>query len=120
MSTSEDPPFEIVLHNRLYTIWEKLEKLAYRTDAANDGWIDRRPIRAPQIALEMAEQSQEITCELKAIATDIAAEDKRFAESTTALQKSYVEVLSKIERDQLTKRLGEIVRSPHTPPEPTL
>jgi hypothetical protein len=61
----------------------------------------------------------ELACELAASARDVAAEDKRFAESTTALQKTYAEALGKLERDQLTKRLGDIVRSPHKPPEPT-
>jgi hypothetical protein len=119
-STLENPPFHIVLANRLFAIWEKYEALAAQSYSVGDDWVEGRPTTAPSTLNKMAEDTLEVACELAAMARDVAADDKRHAESTAALQKSYVEVLSKIERDQLTQRLGEIVRSQHKPPEPTL
>jgi hypothetical protein len=115
-----EKPFEIVLDNHLHAVWEKGEALMLSVYNVNVGWVERRPTTAPQIVRKLADDIfEEVVCKLLAIASDIAAEDKRFAESLSATVKGYAEAIGMIERDQLTKRLGEIVRSPHEPPEPT-
>jgi hypothetical protein len=119
MASSENPPFEIVLSRRLHAVWEKVEALALSIYNSNDGWIDRRPITAPHTLRKLTDDFLELACELDAIAGDIAAEDKQFAERTAALGKGYAEAIGVMERDALTKRLNEIVRAPHKPPEPT-
>jgi hypothetical protein len=111
--------FHIILDNRLYAVWEKCEALTFSIYNATDNWVETRPSNAPQILHEIIEGSLEALCELDAIARDITAEDKRVAESRAALGKSYAEAIGRFERDQLNKRLGEIVRSPHKPPAPT-
>jgi hypothetical protein len=117
MSTT--PRFEIVLDNRLHAAWEKSEALTLSIYNANDGWIETRPSTAPQTLRRMAEGFLEIAGELDSLARDVEAEDKRFAESTEALRNSYSEALGAFERDNLTNRLGEIVRLPRKPTEPT-
>jgi hypothetical protein len=111
-------PFEISLDNRLYAVWEKAEALTLSVDTVNDGWVETRPSTAPHTLRKMAEDFLGLACALDAIAGDVEAEDKRVAESRAALGKRYAEAISMMERDQLTKRLGEIVRTPHRPPEP--
>jgi hypothetical protein len=118
-ATPENPPFEIVLDNRLHAAWEKSEALALSIYTNNDGWIERRPSTAPQTLRKMAEGFLEIAGELDALARDIEAEDKRFAASTEALRRAYSEALGTFERDNLANRLGEIARSPRKPPKPT-
>jgi hypothetical protein len=53
---------------------------------------------------------------VKALRHIVDVEDKRFAESLTDMRAAYAEAIAVMERNQ---RLGEIVRSPHEPPEPT-
>jgi hypothetical protein len=110
--------FEILLDNRLHAVWEKAEAITLSIYTTNDSWIDTRPSTAPNTLLKMAEDFLEVACKLDAIASDVAAEDKRVAEHMSALGKSYAEAISMFERDTLTKRLGEIVRAPHKPSEP--
>jgi hypothetical protein len=119
MNAPENQPFEVVLDNRLHALWEKCEALTLSIYTANDGWIETRPRTAPQTLCKLAEGFLDVACELDALARDVEGEDRRFAESTFALGKSLAEAISTIERDKLTERFGEIVRSPHKPPEPT-
>jgi hypothetical protein len=119
MPTPAEQSFEAILARRLHAVWEKSEALTLSIYTANDGWVETRPSTAPHTLRKMAEGFLELACELDAIAEDVAAEDKRFAEKTAALGKSYAEAISTFERDNLTKRLGEIVRGVHKPPEPT-
>jgi hypothetical protein len=104
--------FEIALDNRLHALWEKAEALTLSIYNANAGWVDTRPSTAPQTLRKMAEGFMELACELDAIARDVEAEDKRFAGSMAALGKAYSDALSTFERDNLTNRLGEIMRTP--------
>jgi hypothetical protein len=115
----ENPPFEIVPDNRLHAAWEKSEALALSIYTTNDGWIERRPTTASQTLRKMAEGFLEIASELDVLASEVAAEDERVAKSTVALSRAYAEVIGTIERDQLTRRFGEIVRTPYKPSEPT-
>jgi hypothetical protein len=117
MTTPDNQPFHIILDNRLYAVWEKSEGLTLSIYTTTDSWVETRPNTAPRTLRKMAEGFLEIAGELDAAARDIEAEDKRVAESRAALGKSYSEAFSTFERDQLTKRLGEIVHSPHKPPE---
>jgi hypothetical protein len=119
MATPENLPFHITLAHRLHASWEKCEALTFRLYNIGDNWVEMRPVTAPQILQKIIESGLEIFCELDAIARDIAAEDKRRAESTLATGKEMAEAISAIQRDQLTQRFGEIVRSPHKPTEPT-
>jgi hypothetical protein len=116
---SSPEPFEIVLSRRLHPIWEKSEALTALICNAGDNWTERRPITAPYIFHQIADGLLELACELDVLAADVAAEDKRHAERMTALGKSYAQAIGVMERAALTKRLGEIVRTPHEPPEPT-
>jgi hypothetical protein len=104
--------FEIALDNRLHAVWEKAEALTLSIYNANAGWVDTRPSTAPQTLRKMAEGFLEVASELDAAAREVAAEDKRFAESMAALGKAYSEAFSTFERDNLTNRLGEIARTP--------
>jgi hypothetical protein len=119
MTTPDNQPFHIILDNRLYAVWEKSEALTLSIYTTTDSWVDTRPSTAPQTLRKMAEGFLEIASELEDAARDVAAEDKRITENRAALGRGYAEAIGKFERDQLTKRLGEIVRSPHKPPEPT-
>jgi hypothetical protein len=106
-------PFHITLVNRLHAVWEKSEALAYRIDTANDGWLaEGRPTTAPRSLRTMADGFLALAVELDALARDVEVEDKRFAESTSALQASYAEAMGMFERDRLVERFGEIVRTP--------
>jgi hypothetical protein len=115
VETPDNQPFEAVLASRLRAVWGKAEALTLSIYTTNDSWIDTRPRNAPLTLRKIAEGFLEVACELDAIAGDVAAEDERFAEHMTALGKGYAEALSRFQRDQLTKRLGEIVRAPHKP-----
>jgi hypothetical protein len=113
----DEQPFETILSRRLHAIWEKAEALTLSVYTVGDDWVETRPIAAPDILRKIAGGFLEVACELDALANDVAAEDKRFAEYTTALGKSYAEAMSTFERDTLSKRFGEIVR--RKPSEPT-
>jgi hypothetical protein len=115
----DEQPFEAILSRRLHAIWEKAEALTLSISTADEGWIETRPNTAPHTLRKLADGFLEVAFELDAVAGDVAAEDRQFAERTAALGKSYAEAMSAFERDNLTKRLGEIVRAPHKPPEPT-
>jgi hypothetical protein len=116
MPTYENQSFEIVLDNRLHAVWEKSEGLTLSIYNVNVSWfLETRPTTAPHTLRKLAEGLLEVACELDAIARDVAVEDKRWTEHTAALGKTYTEAINTLERDQLTKRLGEIVRTPHKP-----
>jgi hypothetical protein len=114
-----DQPFEAILSRRLHAIWEKAEALALLVSTADESWIETRPSTASHTLRKLAGDFLEVACELEVVADDVAAEDKRHAERSVALSKSYAEAMSTLERDALTRRLEEIVRTPHKPPEPT-
>jgi hypothetical protein len=115
MPTSDEQSFEVALNNRLHAVWEKCEALTLAIYNANDGWIERRPTTAPRTLRKMAEDFLEVACELDAIARDVAAADKRFAESQAATCRTYAETIARFERDKLTSRLGEIARTARKP-----
>ena len=96
------------LENRLHAIWEEHVKLELSLYDANTDWFETRPINASRDLHEMANSHLEIACELDAIACDLEAEVKRREEVCAEFAKGIAEV----ERDGLTKRLGEIVQTP--------
>jgi hypothetical protein len=113
--TPDQQSFEITLDNRLHTVWEKAETLALSIYTANIGWIDGRPTTAPRTLRRMSEEFLAVASELDAIARDVEVEDKRFAESQFATVKAFAQSWAEFERDQLTKRLGEIVQTARKP-----
>jgi hypothetical protein len=98
----------------LQTVWEKCEALALRIYTANEGWVDGRPTNAPRTLRKTAEDFLAVACELDAIARDVEIADKRYAESQFASD-ILNGLMTEFERDQLTKRLGEIVCTPRKP-----
>jgi hypothetical protein len=97
----------VMAPDRLHAVWEKTEALALSIYTANDGWIEARPTTAPQSLSKMAEGCLEIASELDALSREVAADDKRFAQTVTNLSRIYATATG---RDRRAKRLGVIVR----------